>query len=89
MDSNFNDMVAVFPTVKVRRCPCCGGEPKIEALAASFSGSEFTASTIKIICRSCGITTGKHETGRHYRENFYDVLQVWNRRPGDFDSEGE
>ena len=81
------DMVDVFPTEKALKCPFCGGAPKVEAVGVVVDGSEFRADMVEISCSDCGITTGIHHAGIHNRMNFHDVLDIWNRRVGDYGNE--
>lgn len=52
-------------TVRIKKCPCCGGKAKLESSA--YSG------TVYIHCLKCGLSTKMFMFVR-------EAVDIWNRR---------
>lgn len=66
-----------MPEIKLKECPCCGGEVKFEL---ELNCSEKTI--VKVICRKCRVSTRFATESVDYCAK-EEVAEMWNRRSGE------
>lgn len=63
--------------IKLKECPCCGGEAKIEETRYVDS----TPSSVKVLCKKCALQTKPFAESLDYCAK-EEVAKAWNLREG-------
>ena len=61
--------------IKLKKCPCCGGETKFEY------GQDFITKQVRAKCSKCGLATKWVDESVDYCAK-EEAAKVWNRREG-------
>ena len=65
--------------IKLKKCPCCGGETKFEY------GQDFTTKQVRAKCSKCGLATKWVDESVDYCAK-EEAAKVWNRRESNIET---